>query len=109
MSALVLADARLAASSGLQLAALALAFAIVFVCTLLLTLAATMIFLMWLGLPLGSSVTIVLLLLVITLALLFFAIRKTYEGLRFKASRESIFGASGKHAGTPSHEIPDNQ
>lgn len=108
MSKLVLADARLAAVSGLQLAVLAFAFAIFFVCLLIVAAIALAIFLMWLGISLGASITAVLLLHVAILAVLFLAIRSTYEGLTFKASRESVFSTANKPKSTMPHDQVTN-
>lgn len=90
-SQLVLADARLAAASGLQLAALAVAFSIVFVCTWMVFNVGIALFLMWVGLSLPMSVLIVFMLHLAMLVALTLAIRSTYQGLRFSASKKTLF------------------
>jgi len=108
MSKLVLADARLAAVSGLQLAALAIAFALTFGLFLVVCAVALVILLMWLGVSLGASVLCILILHIAILLALFFAIRSTYEGLRFKATRESVFGNTEESEATTNHDQESN-
>ena len=90
-SKLLLADARLAAASGVQLAVFAIIFAMLFVCTWIVLVIAFSVFLMWLGLSLGVTVSLMVLLHFVMLALTAWSLRSTYEGMRFKASKQSLF------------------
>ncbi len=95
-SQLVLADARLAAASGLQIAALTVAFSFVFVCTWIVINIGFALLLVWIGVSPGAIVGVILLLHLVTLVALSMAIRSTFEGLRFRASKTALAGMGEK-------------
>lgn len=92
ISKLLVADIRLATTSGIQLVLLCLAFCIVFACTLLTLVGALAIFLMWLGATKGGAVLGVLFVLMTLLSALVLFIRSTCKGFTFTASKEALSG-----------------
>ena len=107
-SQLVLADARLAATSGVQLAVLAIAFSLVFVCTWIVLNVGVALFLIWMGLSPAVSVGVIFLLHLAMLAAIAIAIRSTYQGLRFSASKDTLFSKEDQLQGNIHAKDSDN-
>jgi len=89
-STLVFADARLAATSSIQLVALGIAFVILLLCTWMALMLAVAAGAHALGMSIAVIATVVLFLHVVLLGILGWSIKSTLHGLRFTASRTAI-------------------